>query len=102
MWAVFHCLARGALVMHTGSEDTSRLQWDRNIVHFDIKPANGRYFCLRLSNLNIHFQAVLLGARTTDNEHRDLPIFKVRKCCILTLDMTDSYTSASLVTSDWR
>lgn len=77
MWAVFHCLARGALVMHTGSEDTSRLRWQRNIVHFDIKHANSKYICHKLSQPNIHRGPVLLGSRTKDDEHRDMPVFKV-------------------------
>lgn len=42
MWSVFHCLARGALVMAHGSEDTSRLPWNKDIVHFDLKPQNSK------------------------------------------------------------
>jgi hypothetical protein len=84
MWAIFHCLARGALVMHTGSEDTSCTRWDKDIVHFDIKSPNGKshypkFFALRYT----HWRTVLLGALATDNEHRNAPVFKVREICFL-------------------
>ncbi|RDL37451.1 uncharacterized protein BP5553_04884 [Venustampulla echinocandica] len=41
LWRIFHCLARGILVMHQGNEDPEGSRWDiPQICHFDIKPEN--------------------------------------------------------------
>ncbi|KAH7348777.1 kinase-like domain-containing protein [Rhexocercosporidium sp. MPI-PUGE-AT-0058] len=62
LWTIFHCLARACLVMHHRSDDATIPSpgWPRQeLVHFDLKLEN-----------------VLVGAPTTDVEHRDMSPFK--------------------------
>lgn len=42
MSAIFHCLAKATFAMAHGIEDLSAQGWDKDIVHMDLKSANGK------------------------------------------------------------
>lgn len=68
------------MVMHSGSEEYGSWvkRWDKaEMVHFDLKPGNSNVFSFfHRSALTCTF-SVLVGAKTTDEEHQDNPAFKV-------------------------
>ncbi|RDW66852.1 hypothetical protein BP5796_09601 [Coleophoma crateriformis] len=61
LWEIFHCLARGVLAIHHGSEDPSAPRWGHGeICHFDLKLEN-----------------ILISAPLLDVEHKRKPAFKI-------------------------
>ena len=42
VWSIFKCLALALTVIENGTEALDADSWPREIVHFDIKPANGK------------------------------------------------------------
>jgi hypothetical protein len=42
IWHIFKCLALALTVIENGNEALDGDSWDRELVHFDIKPANGK------------------------------------------------------------
>lgn len=75
--------------MHAGTEDTSLDPWDKEIVHFDIKFDNGKDNVPRFALSSTNQILVLVGASGTDDEHRDLLVFKVRNILLPKMDITD-------------
>jgi len=59
IWRVFKCLSLGLAVMETGKESLTAPVWQRNLIHFDIKPDN-----------------ILIGSFDTD-EHKSIRATKV-------------------------
>lgn len=98
IWRLLECLARGAVVMDSGTEnlqipaniwaqpvfppgyDPAEIDPRRPICHFDLKPANSTLTILQVVLLWLTVVVVLIAARDPNAgaAHNRLPGFKVR------------------------
>jgi hypothetical protein len=46
IWRIFRCLALGLAMVENGNEELDGASWDREIVHFNIKPENSEHLIL--------------------------------------------------------